>query len=165
MRGLSTAMKILFRTLLIKQRYFYLFLFSEAQSPESDDSGGLHDSFRDMGPAFAKGLAAAQSKGYATCPVCKKQLSNQYNLRVHLETHQNVQYSCNVCSHVSRSRDALRKHVSYRHPIEGKEVGKKSKVEGGKRPRPEDGGVEVVEHQETVSPSTHALAQLSVVSP
>lgn len=25
-------------------------------------------------------------------------------------------YACNVCSHVSRSKDALRKHVSYRHP-------------------------------------------------
>lgn len=25
-------------------------------------------------------------------------------------------YACSVCSHVSRSKDALRKHVSYRHP-------------------------------------------------
>jgi len=33
-----------------------------------------------------------------------------------METHQNAQYACSVCSHVSRSRDALRKHVSYRHP-------------------------------------------------
>jgi hypothetical protein len=30
------------------------------------------------------------SKLYATCFICNKQLSNQYNLRVHLETHQNV---------------------------------------------------------------------------
>lgn len=30
------------------------------------------------------------SKLYATCFICHKQLSNQYNLRVHLETHQNV---------------------------------------------------------------------------
>lgn len=30
------------------------------------------------------------SKIYATCFICHKQLSNQYNLRVHLETHQNV---------------------------------------------------------------------------
>lgn len=30
------------------------------------------------------------SKLYATCVICNKQLSNQYNLRVHLETHQNV---------------------------------------------------------------------------
>lgn len=58
----------------------------------------------------------ANSKLYATCFICHKQLSNQYNLRVHLETHQNVRYACNVCSHVSRSKDALRKHVSYRHP-------------------------------------------------
>lgn len=56
------------------------------------------------------------AKLYATCFICHKQLSNQYNLRVHLETHQNVRYACNVCSHVSRSKDALRKHVSYRHP-------------------------------------------------
>ncbi|KAH8371952.1 hypothetical protein KR093_009435 [Drosophila rubida] len=58
----------------------------------------------------------SNSKLYATCFICHKQLSNQYNLRVHLETHQNVRYACNVCSHVSRSKDALRKHVSYRHP-------------------------------------------------
>lgn len=25
-------------------------------------------------------------------------------------------YACQVCNHVSRSKDALRKHVSYRHP-------------------------------------------------
>lgn len=25
-------------------------------------------------------------------------------------------YACTVCTHVSRSKDALRKHVSYRHP-------------------------------------------------
>ncbi|KAM7358686.1 uncharacterized protein ACRADG_003567 isoform 2-T3 [Cochliomyia hominivorax] len=60
--------------------------------------------------------APSNSKLYATCFICHKQLSNQYNLRVHLETHQNVRYACNVCSHVSRSKDALRKHVSYRHP-------------------------------------------------
>lgn len=139
--------------------------FVETQSPESDDSGGgcVNDSFRDMVPAFAKGLSASQSKGYATCPVCKKQLSNQYNLRVHLETHQNVQYSCNVCSHVSRSRDALRKHVSYRHPIEGKETGKKVKIEGGKRSRPDESNVEVLVDQQ--EPSPLSLAQLSVVSP
>nr|CAD7401737.1 unnamed protein product [Timema cristinae] len=59
------------------------------------------------------------SKLFATCLVCGKQLSNQYNLRVHMETHQNLNYACRVCSHVSRSRDALRKHVSYRHPGEG----------------------------------------------
>lgn len=33
---------------------------------------------------------SANSKLYATCFICHKQLSNQYNLRVHLETHQNV---------------------------------------------------------------------------
>lgn len=56
------------------------------------------------------------TKLYATCYVCHKRLSNQYNLRVHLETHQNARHACVACNHVSRSRDALRKHVSYRHP-------------------------------------------------
>lgn len=37
----------------------------------------------------------ANSKLYATCFICHKQLSNQYNLRVHLETHQNVRYVIN----------------------------------------------------------------------
>lgn len=36
----------------------------------------------------------ANSKLYATCFICHKQLSNQYNLRVHLETHQNVRWVC-----------------------------------------------------------------------
>ncbi|XP_058826128.1 protein tramtrack, beta isoform [Topomyia yanbarensis] len=61
-------------------------------------------------------LQKPPTKLFATCSICNKQLSNQYNLRVHLETHQNVRYACTVCSHVSRSKDALRKHVSYRHP-------------------------------------------------
>ncbi|XP_024083711.1 broad-complex core protein isoforms 1/2/3/4/5-like isoform X2 [Cimex lectularius] len=56
------------------------------------------------------------SKLYVTCQICGKHLSNQYNLRVHMETHLNAHYACSSCSHVSRSRDALRKHVSYRHP-------------------------------------------------
>lgn len=57
------------------------------------------------------------NKTSVTCLICGKQLSNQYNLRVHMETHSNSSYSCSACSHVSRSRDALRKHVSYRHPV------------------------------------------------
>lgn len=60
--------------------------------------------------------SSCNAKLYATCFVCGKQLSNQYNLRVHMETHQNAHYACSACNHVSRSRDALRKHVSYRHP-------------------------------------------------
>ncbi|XP_063708981.1 uncharacterized protein LOC134837528 [Culicoides brevitarsis] len=64
-------------------------------------------------PALPK---PANQKLYATCFICNKKLSNQYNLRVHLETHQNMRYACQVCNHVSRSKDALRKHVSYRHP-------------------------------------------------
>ncbi|XP_022916557.1 longitudinals lacking protein-like [Onthophagus taurus] len=52
------------------------------------------------------------------CFICGKYLSNQYNLRVHMETHKDTYYSCVSCPHVSKSRDALRKHVSYRHPEE-----------------------------------------------
>ncbi|XP_018561274.1 zinc finger protein 131-like [Anoplophora glabripennis] len=52
------------------------------------------------------------------CFLCGKYLSNQYNLRVHMETHEEAYHACQSCPHVSRSRDALRKHVSYRHPEE-----------------------------------------------
>lgn len=38
-------------------------------------------------PALPK---PANQKLYATCFICNKKLSNQYNLRVHLETHQNM---------------------------------------------------------------------------
>ncbi|KPJ17976.1 Protein tramtrack, alpha isoform [Papilio machaon] len=51
----------------------------------------------------------------SVCGVCNKRLSNQYNLRVHMETHAGRRHACRACSHVSRSRDALRKHVAYRH--------------------------------------------------
>ncbi|XP_023943408.2 modifier of mdg4-like isoform X2 [Bicyclus anynana] len=59
--------------------------------------------------------AARWRAGGSVCPVCGKRLSNQYNLRVHLETHAGRRHACRACSHVSRSRDALRKHVAYRH--------------------------------------------------
>ncbi|CAH0731355.1 unnamed protein product, partial [Brenthis ino] len=51
----------------------------------------------------------------STCTICNKRLSNQYNLRVHMETHAGRRHACRACAHVSRSRDALRKHVAYRH--------------------------------------------------
>lgn len=128
------------------------------QSPPSDDSGGSicntdrmqHSSntaltslkLKASSGQFSKfylpnPTTSNTSKLYATCFVCGKQLSNQYNLRVHLETHQNVNYACSVCSHISRSRDALRKHVSYRHPGEAREkVGfggliKDARISGG----------------------------------
>jgi len=120
-------------------------MFTAQQSPSSEDSSGGN-----FGPDAAATAAAnrirlspgphfstlklssscpstphtastSSGKLFATCLVCGKQLSNQYNLRVHMETHQNVNYACGVCSHISRSRDALRKHVSYRHPGEGKD--------------------------------------------
>ncbi|CAB0044984.1 unnamed protein product [Trichogramma brassicae] len=67
-------------------------------------------------PASSRASGGSCNKTSVTCLICGKQLSNQYNLRVHMETHSNSSYSCVACSHVSRSRDALRKHVSYRHP-------------------------------------------------
>ncbi|KAJ0172073.1 hypothetical protein K1T71_012046 [Dendrolimus kikuchii] len=51
----------------------------------------------------------------SVCTICNKRLSNQYNLRVHMETHAGRRHACRACNHVSRSRDALRKHVAYRH--------------------------------------------------
>lgn len=71
----------------------------------SNIGGGSSSSLNETGPdnrtlkntltpptAAACGLTPKQtnSKLYATCFICHKQLSNQYNLRVHLETHQNV---------------------------------------------------------------------------
>ncbi|CAK1545421.1 unnamed protein product [Leptosia nina] len=55
------------------------------------------------------------SSSGSVCSICNKRLSNQYNLRVHMETHAGRRHACRACSHVSRSRDALRKHVAYRH--------------------------------------------------
>ncbi|XP_038221215.1 zinc finger and BTB domain-containing protein 24-like isoform X2 [Zerene cesonia] len=51
----------------------------------------------------------------SVCSICNKRLSNQYNLRVHMDTHAGRRHACRACDHVSRSRDALRKHVAYRH--------------------------------------------------
>lgn len=67
------------------------------------------DSMMDK-PAMPK---PSNPKLYATCFICNKKLSNQYNLRVHLETHQNMRYACQVCNHVSRSKDALRKVLTF----------------------------------------------------
>lgn len=36
-------------------------------------------------------------------------------LQVHMEGHSGQVFVCSVCSHASRSRDALRKHFAYRH--------------------------------------------------
>jgi hypothetical protein len=49
------------------------------------------------------------------CDICSKKFSNAYNLRVHMEGHSGQVFVCSVCSHASRSRDALRKHFAYRH--------------------------------------------------
>ncbi|CAH1978460.1 unnamed protein product [Acanthoscelides obtectus] len=75
-------------------------------------------------PAMAPGrrqlplMTPRESSETCKCFLCGKYLSNQYNLRVHMETHEEAYHACQSCPHVSRSRDALRKHVSYRHPEE-----------------------------------------------
>ncbi|XP_013147291.1 PREDICTED: protein bric-a-brac 1-like [Papilio polytes] len=69
-------------------------------------------------PSLAESLEPFERKwrsNASVCGVCNKRLSNQYNLRVHMETHAGRRHACRACSHVSRSRDALRKHVAYRH--------------------------------------------------
>ncbi|KAL1497640.1 hypothetical protein ABEB36_008565 [Hypothenemus hampei] len=68
--------------------------------------------------ANKKYLGTKESSETCKCFLCGKYLSNQYNLRVHMETHEETYHACQSCPHVSRSRDALRKHVSYRHPEE-----------------------------------------------
>ncbi|XP_033223882.1 protein abrupt isoform X2 [Belonocnema kinseyi] len=77
----------------------------------------LDANFKFLSGSLSNRTSQTCNKTSVTCLICGKQLSNQYNLRVHMETHSNSSYSCTACSHVSRSRDALRKHVSYRHPV------------------------------------------------
>ncbi|XP_050512389.1 protein tramtrack, beta isoform-like [Diabrotica virgifera virgifera] len=67
---------------------------------------------------FPRKCPSKDSSETCKCFLCGKYLSNQYNLRVHMETHEEAYHACQSCPHVSRSRDALRKHVSYRHPEE-----------------------------------------------
>lgn len=58
---------------------------NQMQHPASTPPGSVTGSCTGTGNA-----KAGNSKLFATCFICHKQLSNQYNLRVHLETHQNV---------------------------------------------------------------------------
>lgn len=60
--------------------------------PVAIDPSMLVDKSSLVAAAAACGITQkpSNSKLYATCFICHKQLSNQYNLRVHLETHQNV---------------------------------------------------------------------------
>ena len=51
------------------------------------------------------------------CPICNKVLSNAYNMRVHLETHQDITYKCLICGIVTRTRDTMRKHLSNVHKL------------------------------------------------
>lgn len=58
----------------------------EPQMTMSESFGAATEIMMDK-PALPK---PANQKLYATCFICNKKLSNQYNLRVHLETHQNM---------------------------------------------------------------------------
>ncbi|XP_055384197.1 PR domain zinc finger protein 15 isoform X2 [Condylostylus longicornis] len=113
------------RTIIEKKPEDHINFFEDicvGNNPTTDILSGIIQSNVTVDMTQIKNTLAAEpaksssnTKIYATCFICQKQLSNQYNLRVHLETHQNIRYSCSVCPHVSRSKDALRKHVSYRH--------------------------------------------------
>lgn len=62
-------------------------------------------------------------------------------------------YACEVCSHVSRSKDALRKHVSYRHP------GAPSPCETeAKRKRTKAAAAAKLQHDLALLPSTSQYA-------
>lgn len=45
-----------------------------------------------------------------------KLLLNSFKFSLNIYILIPLRYACTVCSHVSRSKDALRKHISYRHP-------------------------------------------------
>lgn len=59
----------------------------EPQMSMTENFGGATAEMMMDKPALPK---PANQKLYATCFICNKKLSNQYNLRVHLETHQNM---------------------------------------------------------------------------
>ena len=56
------------------------------------------------------------------CPVCGKVLSNAYNMRVHLETHEDISYKCLICGIITRTRDTMRKHLSNVHKLRNIEL-------------------------------------------
>lgn len=74
-------------------------------------------------------------------------------------------YACSVCTHVSRSKDALRKHVSYRHPGAPSPCDSESKR---KRSRTSTSAALAQQHQQlqqqlnipTSSPSTMASSPI-----
>ncbi|XP_063590938.1 zinc finger protein 219-like isoform X2 [Penaeus indicus] len=67
------------------------------------------------------------------CPVCGKVLSNAYNMRVHLETHQNITYKCIICGIITRTRDTMRKHLSNVHKLRNVELKNSFKKITGKQ--------------------------------
>lgn len=69
-------------------------------------------------------------------------------------------YACTVCSHVSRSKDALRKHVSYRHP------GTPSPCESEtRRKRSKNNNIQIKQELQQNEPSTSTLQQQLPSSP
>lgn len=63
---------------------------NQEQPPQYNPNDGLISELDKTIGSVGIPPKASNSKLYATCFICHKQLSNQYNLRVHLETHQNV---------------------------------------------------------------------------
>ncbi|CAH1116258.1 unnamed protein product [Phaedon cochleariae] len=90
--------------------------FDDITPPDTKET--IPMKFEDEPYSFARKISTRDSSETCKCFLCGKYLSNQYNLRVHMETHEEAFHACHSCTHVSRSRDALRKHVSYRHPEE-----------------------------------------------
>lgn len=91
----------------IQSEECFNYLFLEPGSSKSDNDNKM-----------TQKKLPRESSETCKCFLCGKYLSNQYNLRVHMETHEEAYHACQSCPHVSRSRDALRKHISYRHPEE-----------------------------------------------
>ncbi|XP_066954902.1 broad-complex core protein isoforms 1/2/3/4/5-like isoform X3 [Macrobrachium rosenbergii] len=85
------------------------------------------------------------------CPVCSKVLSNAYNMRVHLETHQNIAYKCIICGIITRTRDTMRKHLSNVHKLRNVELKNSFKKITGKQQQqpPQQSGT-----ADTTTPST-----------
>lgn len=91
-----------------------MYLFAEPEVPLRID----YDTYETTYDKMMQKKTHRDSSETCKCFLCGKYLSNQYNLRVHMETHEEAYHACQSCPHVSRSRDALRKHISYRHPAE-----------------------------------------------
>lgn len=51
----------------------------------------------------------------AQCDICGKWLKNQYTLKIHKESHQNVTLSCMHCGKIKFSEISLKSHIATAH--------------------------------------------------